>query len=112
VHAFAIEGELGVTNPKCLDAERAAALINAIPSGNVDPARAERLLTTAIDALPNLTQLFKSIALERANALAVAHDATRSGKKQLAATKARPTGEADILGLFILMPDVTAGGAQ
>ena len=112
VHALAIEGELGVTNPKCLDAERAAALINAIPSGNVDPARAERLLTTAIDALPNLTQLFKSIALERANALAVAHDATRSGKKQLAATKARPTGEADILGLFILMPDVAAGGAQ
>ena len=112
VHALAIEGDLDAATPKRLDAECAAALIEAQPSGNIDPARAERLLTTAIDALPKLNALFSRIAIERANALALAHDATRSGKKQGAPTKAAPTGDPDILGIFILMPHPTTGVAQ
>ncbi len=112
VFALAVEGDFGAATPTRLDAERAAELISAQPSANVDPARAERLLEAAVQALPKLSLLFSTIAVERANALALAHDATRSGKKNATPTKAAPTGEADILGLFILIPDAPSGGVR
>ena len=110
VFAFALEGDLA--SPTRLSSERAAELIDVVPKANFDPARAERLLTTAVGALAGLAPLFTTIAAERANDLAKAHDATRSGKKPKNATKAIPTGSPDILGLFILMPHAPNGGAQ
>ena len=110
VFALALEGELNAA--KRLPPERAAELIEVVPTGNFDPARTERLLTSAVGALATLGSLFADIATERANDLAKAHDATRSGKKPRHATKAIPTGSPDILGLFILMPHAPNGGAQ
>jgi hypothetical protein len=112
VFALAIEGDFTAAAPKRLSAERAAELINSQPSDNVEAFRAERLLNGAVKALPTLSPLFNAIAVERANALAVAHDATRSGKKNSTPTKAAPTGDPDILGLFILMPDAPNGGVE
>jgi superfamily II DNA or RNA helicase len=112
VFALAIEGDFTVVAPKRLSAELAAELINAQPSANVESVRAERLLGLAVDALCTLSPLFNAIAVERANTLAVAHDATRSGKKNSTPTKAAPTGAPDILGLFILMPDAPNGGVE
>jgi hypothetical protein len=112
VFALAIEGDFTAVAPTRLSAERAAELINAQPSANVEAFRAERLLNGAVKALPTLSPLFNAIAVERANALALAHDATRSGKKNSTPTKAAPTGDPDILGLFILMPDAPNGGVE
>jgi hypothetical protein len=110
VFALALEGDLAA--PKRLAPERAAELVDVVPRANFDPARAERLLSGAVAALPNLAPLFVAVANERAADLAKAHDATRSGKKPKLATKASPTGDPDILGLFIMMPHAPNGGAQ
>jgi hypothetical protein len=110
VFAIALERELA--NPKRLPPDRAAELVDVVPKANFDPARAERMLKSAVDALANLNQLLATIATERANDLAKAHDATRSGKKPKHATTAVSTGSPDILGLFILMPHAPNGGAQ
>lgn len=110
VFAVALEGDLAA--PTRLAPERAAELVDAVPRANFDPTRAERLLTSAVDALANLAPLFGELALERANDLAKAHDATRSGRKPKRPTSAVPTGTPDILGLFILMPHAPNGGAQ
>lgn len=110
VFAIALEGDLASSTR--LPAERAAELVEVVPKANFDPARAERLLKAAIEALGSLSSLFNTIAAERASELAKAHDATRSGKKPKHATKAIPTGSPDILGLFILMPHAPNGGVQ
>jgi superfamily II DNA or RNA helicase len=110
VFALALEGDLA--NPKRLAHDRAAELIEVVPKANFDPARAERLLANAVAALAGLSPLFAEIALERAAELAKAHDATRAGRKPKRATTAAPTGDPDILGLFILMPHAPNGGAQ
>jgi hypothetical protein len=105
--ALALEGDLSA--PRQLPSDRAAQLINVTPSGNFDPERAQRLLASAVGALPSLAPMLASIAAERASELAVAHDATRSGRKRSRATAAIPTGSSDILGLFILMPADVGG---
>jgi hypothetical protein len=110
VFALALEGDL--SSPRRLSPERAAELVDVVPKANFDPSRAERLLAASVNAVANLAPLFTTIATERANDLAKAHDATRSGKKPKHATKAISTGSPDILGLFILMPHSPNGGAQ
>ena len=110
VFALALEGDPAA--PKRLSPERAAELVDVTSRANFDPARTERLLTTAVAALANLAPLFAAVAIERAADLAKAHDATRSGKKPKHATKAIATGNPDILGLFILMPHAPNGGVQ
>jgi superfamily II DNA or RNA helicase len=110
VFALALEGDL--SSPKRLPPECAAELVDVVPKANIDPSRAERLLAASVAAVANLAPLFATIATERANDLAKAHDATRSGKKPKHATTAVPTGSPDILGLFILMPHAPNGGAQ
>ncbi len=110
VFALALEGDLAA--PKRLAPDRAAELVDVVPRANFDPTRAERLLSLAVAALADLAPLFGEIAAERANDLAKAHDATRSGRRPRRATSASPTGTPDILGLFILMPHAPNGGAQ
>jgi superfamily II DNA or RNA helicase len=110
VFAVALEGELASATR--LADERAAELIDVLPSANFDADRAQRLLTAAVDAMPGLTELLAGIAVERAKALAASHDATRSGRKPKQPTKAVPTGTPDILGLFVLMPHSPNGGAR
>jgi superfamily II DNA or RNA helicase len=110
VFALALEGD--PSTAKRLPPERAAELIEVVPKANFDPARAERLLTSAVEALPKLAPVFADIARERAAELAKAHDATRAGRKPKHATTAVPTGDPDILGLFILMPHAPNGGVQ
>lgn len=110
VFALALEGDLA--SPRRLAPDRAAELVDVVPKANFDPTRAERLLSLAVAALAGLAPLFGEIAAERANELAKAHDATRSGRRPRRATSASPTGTPDILGLFILMPHAPNGGAQ
>ncbi len=110
VFALALEGDLAA--PSRLSHQRAGELIDVAPKANFDPARAERLLAASVTAVANLAPLFATIATERANDLAKAHDSTRSGKKPKQATRAIPTGSPDILGLFILMPHAPNGGVQ
>lgn len=109
VFALALEGDLAA--PKRLAPERASELIDVVPKANFDPKRAERLLSASIGALSGLAPILEEVANERADALAKAHDTTRSGKKPKHPTKAVPSGKPDILGLFVLMPHAPNGGA-
>jgi hypothetical protein len=92
-----------------LTSQRANELIEAEPAGNFEPQRAERLLESAVGSLEGLKQLFEEIAFERALDLAVAHDSARNVRKLSGKTRVTPTGDPDILGLFILMPSISNG---
>lgn len=107
VFAVAFEGDLA--RAVAIPPERAAELIDVTAKANFDPARAERLLTAAVQAIPQVTPQLRQTVVNRAAELAKAHDATRSGKRQSRPTTVTPTGEPDILGLFILMPHAPNG---
>lgn len=117
VFAIAVEGDL--LNPDSLvviPAAKSAELIEAVPAGNFDSARAERLLQDAVKSIPFLKPLLAKIVTERASELAKAHDHARAPtkkttRKAFVATQVLPTGDPDILGVFILMPTAPNGGA-
>ena len=110
VFAVAFEGDPSSrANLVRLTSQRANELIEAEPAGNFEPQRAERLLESAVGSLEGLKQLFEEIAFERALDLAVAHDSARNVRKLSGKTRVTPTGDPDILGLFILMPSISNG---
>jgi superfamily II DNA or RNA helicase len=90
-------------------------LLSASPSANVDPDLARDLLGDALAALPSWQDHLQDRARARAAALAESHERVRSGARMTGRVEVTPTLPVDVLGVYVLLPDVTVaavGGAS
>jgi superfamily II DNA or RNA helicase len=94
-------------DPRWLADDQAAALLDAIPSGNVPVSLVKSQLQHLIGGLPNLAPHVDEVAAQRADALGEAHTRVRKSVKTAGKVEVVPVLPADMLGCFILLPDTT-----
>lgn len=92
-------------DPGWVDEESAAALLEAVPTGNIPPSLAKNQLQHFVEGLTGLTPHIDQIAEQRAEALCEAHTRVRKSAKVSGKVDVVPVLPADILGCFILLPD-------
>lgn len=89
--------------PAWLDDERAAGLLEAVPSGNVPVSLMKGQLQHLIENLGRLAPHIEGVAARRAAALHDAHTRVRRSAKMAGTVEAVPVLPADVLGCFILL---------
>ena len=94
-----------------LDDAAAKKLLAAQPDLNVSSEQARRWLGEVHDALPDLMPHIRHYAEERGQALLEAHRRVRDAARARGLRYAvQPQGEPDILGFFVYLPCLRAGG--
>ena len=89
----------------------AKSLLAAQPDQNVSSEQAGRWLGEVHDALPDLMPHIRRYAEERGQALLEAHRRVRDAARAKGVRYAvQPQGEPDILGFFVYLPCLRAGG--
>ena len=88
-----------------LTPEETAALLELTPQGNLEPVQKEERLTKALGELETLHSSLTARALERGEALLIAHERVRGAAKGLGATySVEPPGAPDVLGVYVFLP--------
>jgi superfamily II DNA or RNA helicase len=93
--------------PDWLDDDTVERLLAAAPSANIAPDLARDLLGDALRALPSWQEHLRERASQRASALAESHERVRSGARMAGKVEVTPTLPVDVLGVYVLLPDVT-----
>ncbi len=94
--------------PEWLNDQEAARLFEAVPSGNVVPEMQRQMVRQVIDALHVLAPQLDAYARTRAAALRASHDGVRTAGKLSGRTRVEPRLPVDVLGVYVLLPHVTA----
>lgn len=93
------------TDPKWLDEADSKNLLDVAPSGNLPVSLVTQQLQHFISSVDTLRPKLDEVAKTRAEALKDAHTRIRQSAKMTGTIAVTPTGEVDILGCFILLPD-------
>jgi len=94
-------------NAVWLSAEIAEKLLQAEPSGNIQPQQAQRFIQQVIDGYADLQPHFNEIAVQRGEALLQAHDRVRTAAKWKGVRhRINPQLPPDVLGIYVLLPNV------
>ncbi|MFJ4500300.1 DEAD/DEAH box helicase [Streptomyces sp. NPDC088864] len=100
-------------NARWLSPEEATALLDATATGNTDPHFGERTMTRILGQLPETTARLEAYGDELAAELDASHRRVRGAAgdivRGLTVTAQRP---ADILGVYVYLPDATATAAS
>lgn len=96
-----------------LSAERAEALLDASPSGNIADEQKRRFVAAVVDGAGALVPAIEAEAARRAEALLAAHRRVRTAARERGlGYRVQPQLPADVLGIFVLLPaEADAGGA-
>lgn len=92
-------------DPKWLNEEDSKNLLDVAPSGNLPVSLVTQQLQHFIGSVDELRPKLDEVAKTRAEALKDAHTRIRQSAKMTGKIAVSPTGEVDILGCFILLPD-------
>ena len=92
-------------DPQWLDEDDSKNLLDVTPSGNLPGSLVTQQLQHFIGGVDDLRPKLDEVAMTRADALKDAHTRIRQSAKITGTIKVTPTGEVDILGCFILLPD-------
>lgn len=103
VRSMAFTGS--VSEPKWLEGADAAALLSAVPSGNLPASLVKDQLEMLVTGIEGLAGDIDTLAQQRADALCEAHTRVRKSARISGKVEAEPVLPADILGAFILIPD-------
>ena len=88
-----------------LDPDRANALLDAAPGGNIDPGQAHHMFERFLEGVAALTPHLESVANDRAEALLDAHRRVRSAARIKGLRyQVAPLLPADILGAYLYLP--------
>ena len=91
--------------PTWLPPERAEALLEAEPAGNVPPEQARELVGRVVEGLAHLGPHLEETARARAEAIREAHDRVRRAARVTGTrTTVEPKLPVDVLGTYILLP--------
>jgi superfamily II DNA or RNA helicase len=92
--------------PVCLDEEQAQGLLDAEPTGNVYREQALHFVKQVVAGYEGLTKNVAETASQRAEALLAAHRRVRSAARMKGVRyKVEPRLPADILGIYVYLPD-------
>ncbi|HMS74007.1 helicase-related protein [Gordonia sp. (in: high G+C Gram-positive bacteria)] len=108
---FAFEGS--PAQAKWLGKERVAELLAAVPSGNVPAPQAKQFMSRAVDGIDTLRPYLEDQGTEMAQELLASHRRVRQASAEIVrGLKVTPEPGADVLGVFVFVPDSGAGSAQ
>ncbi len=92
-----------------LDPAAAEALLDAVPSGNLDAGLARDAITKIVDDLPALASQLTAAARDRAAVLHAAHERVREAARSRVKTReVAPQPPVDILGVYVFLPEARA----
>ncbi|WP_041522647.1 helicase-related protein [Gilvimarinus agarilyticus] len=91
--------------PQLLDKAEILRLMQLPVSKNMTPEARTRELNRAIEALPQLTQTFETLAQERADAVLADHRRTREAAEARGSYSVQPQLPVDVMGIYVLVPD-------
>lgn len=92
-------------NPTWLDETAVAALLDAVPSANVNEYQAKEFFDTALGALPAVSETLDQFADTAAAALLDSHNRVRAAvKARTGADSVEPRRPVDILGVYVFLP--------
>jgi superfamily II DNA or RNA helicase len=104
IRLLAFEGAPGA-DPRWLDDETSAALLEAGPAGNIIPDDARSRVAEVVDAYEELAPALDQVAHERAQALYDAHMRVREGARLKGVSyEVEPQPPVDVLGIYVLLP--------
>lgn len=92
---------------RILPKNEALELMQSKVSKNMPVERRSRELTTAIDNLPDLQEIFESIADQNAKELLADHRRVREAADARGEYQVLPQLPVDVMGVYVLVPDVT-----
>jgi superfamily II DNA or RNA helicase len=98
-------GVAGRSNPRWLEGEAVAKLLECTPSGNLPPEAMQREISTALDFLQSHPQQLQSLATRRAEALLADHQRVREAARDVGQYSVSACLPVDVMGVYVLLPD-------
>lgn len=90
--------------PQTLDSEETLRLMEAEPSGNLEPQMRERFLERSINAINKLAPHFEKIVKEKAQSLLEDHRRVRDASDARGRYSVEPILPVDVMGVYVLVP--------